>query len=706
MNLADVYTAAAAAGVRLGDGYAKVCAALVAALALPERLSVSEWADRHRVLTGKGAAEAGPWRTARTPYLREPMDRLSAHDPATDVVFMAASQVGKSEVGNNWVGYTIDHDPAPMLMVEPTLDTAEKYSKQRIAPMIAASERLSGKVAPARARDSGNTTLVKDFPGGMLILTGSNAASSLASMPIKKLLLDETDRYPADVDDEGDPIALAEQRTITFPRAKRFKASTPGRVTVGYAGEKVLPHIAKEYERGSRAQYWVPCPHCGELQVLHRRHLVWDKAIDPVTGEKHHRPETARYVCQANGCLIDENHKSWMLEEVPGDLTRAHWVHRVPELADTRPSYHINALYAPIGLGRSWAQIAELWLAAAADAAKLQPFINLVDGEPYEDHSERLRGPALEKRAEDWPARTVPPGYVLLTLGVDTQNDRLEATLIGWAEGERKAVLDHLVIPGDPIKPEGTPGSPWDALTEYRHRPLRNGAGVDLQIAMTGIDSGGARTQAVYQYGRRWRNDRVIVTKGSSVPRRPVLGKPSKQDVKNSKGELLKSGIQLWIVGTDTAKDALYARLDADGEIELAAERMVRFCAGLGTEWYEQLVAEVRTEHGAYEKVRQRNEALDCVVGAMAAAHHPLVRVHRLQAADWDYLRRLLEPKTGDLFSTTNTPVSASSTPALDAPAAQAAAAAGSDPRAAAPPGQPTHHDRYWLHAGSNWLGD
>jgi len=698
VNLAHGYTAAAAGGVQIADGYAQACAAIAAALALPERLTVSEWADRHRVLPGKGASEAGPWRTARTPYLREPMDRLSAHDPASDIVLMAASQVGKSEVGNNWIGYTIDHDPAPMLLVEPTLDTVEKYSKQRIAPMIAACERLAAKVAPARARDSGNTTLLKDFPGGMLIMTGSNAASALASMPIKKLLLDETDRYPVDVDDEGDPIALAEQRTITFPRAKRLKASTPGRVTVGADGEKVLPHIAKEYERGSRAQYWVPCPHCGEYQVLHRQHLVWSKVVDPETGKKHHLPETARYACQAHGCLIEEHHKTEMLE-------RGEWRHRVPALQELRPSYHLNALYAPVGLGRSWAQIAELWLAAAKDAARLQAFINLVDGEPYEDHSERLRGPALEKRAEAWPARTVPPGYVLLTCGVDTQNDRLEATVLGWAEGERKAVLDHLVIPGDPIKPEGTPGSPWDVLTEYRHRPLRNSAGVDLQIAMTAIDSGGHRTDLVYQYGRRWRHDRVCVTKGASTPKRPVLGKPSKQDVKNSKGELHKGGVQLWMVGTDTAKDALFARLDADRELDDPAARMVRFCAGLGTEWFEQLCAEVRDDRGAYVKVRLRNEALDCVVGAMAAAHHPLVRVHRLQAGDWDHLRRMLEPKTGDLFSATNNPVSVSSTPASEAPAAQAAAAAGSDPRAAAPPGQAAHHDRDWLRADSNWLG-
>lgn len=163
--------------MNLVDGYQAVLDAVVAAWAMPERMSISEWADRHRVLPSKGAAEPGPWRTSRTPYLREIMDVLSDDHPATDICFMAASQVGKTEVLLNWIGYTIDHAPAPMLVVQPTVDTAEKYSKQRIAPMIDHSERLREKVPPARSRDSGNTTLVKDFPGGMLVMTGSNAAS-------------------------------------------------------------------------------------------------------------------------------------------------------------------------------------------------------------------------------------------------------------------------------------------------------------------------------------------------------------------------------------------------------------------------------------------------------------------------------------------------------------------------------------------------
>ena len=220
------------------DGYKAICHAVVKAWKLPEKLKVSTWADKNRMLSGKASAEPGLWRTSRTPYLREIMDTLSDEHPAKDICFMAASQVGKTEVLLNWIGYTVDHAPAPMLTVQPTVDTAEKYSKQRIAPMIELNKRLLAKIPASRKRDSGNTTLVKEFPGGVLVMTGANAASALASMPIKKLALDETDRYPIDVDGEGDPISLAEQRTVTFARAKRYKASTPGR--------KETSHIPKE----------------------------------------------------------------------------------------------------------------------------------------------------------------------------------------------------------------------------------------------------------------------------------------------------------------------------------------------------------------------------------------------------------------------------------------------------------------------------
>ena len=614
-----------------------VLGAAAEAWRLPNPLTVSEWADRHRILPTKGAAEPGPWRTTRTPYLREIMDALSDDHPATDIVFMAASQVGKTEVLLNWIGYTVDHDPAPMLVVQPTVDTAEKYSKQRIAPMIELSDRLQAKIPPARSRDSGNTTLVKDFPGGLLVMTGSNAASALASMPIKKLALDEADRYPRDVEEEGDPISLAKQRTVTFPRAKRYTASTPGR--------RESSHIANEYDDSSQAQYHVPCPHCGELQVLKFDNLRWMKAVDDA-GRKVHQPETSLYFCEHCGVGIEERYKPWMLAEENG----ACWVHRYPERK--KLGYHINALYSPVGLGLSWAGIAALWLVACRDKAKLQPFINLQKGEPYEDYSDRVRGSELKKRKEEWALRTLPEGIMVLTLGVDVQKDRLALHLVGWGENERSATVDYVELPGAPERQEV-----WDRLTEYRNTAICNRFGVHVRVSMTAIDTGYA-THRVYNYCRQQRFDRVIAVKGAREANKPILSRPTKQDVKNDKGVMLKNGVQLWSVGTDTAKNALFARLTGDvmivDGVEAIAEpesRMVRFGEGLTDEFFEQMAAEVYDDRaGRWVKIRARNEALDTWVYAYAAACHPSVRINRMQVADWSRYRDMVEPRVNDLF--------------------------------------------------------
>lgn len=619
------------------DGYKAICHAVVKAWKLPEKLKVSTWADKNRMLSGKASAEPGLWRTSRTPYLREIMDTLSDEHPAKDICFMAASQVGKTEVLLNWIGYTVDHAPAPMLTVQPTVDTAEKYSKQRIAPMIELNKRLLAKIPASRKRDSGNTTLVKEFPGGVLVMTGANAASALASMPIKKLALDETDRYPIDVDGEGDPISLAEQRTVTFARAKRYKASTPGR--------KETSHIAKEYERSSQAKYWVTCPHCVELQTLEFENLIWQKTVGE-DGKKIHHPETAAYVCPHCGGCIEERFKPWMLAEENG----ACWIHAHPERE--RLGYHINALYSPIGLGLTWVEIAKKWLDACNDPAKLQPFINLQKGLPYEDFGDRVKGVDLEKRAESWPVRTVPEGIFVLTLGVDVQKDRLEGHLVGWGENERCATIDYVIIQGDPEKPEV-----WEELEKYRHSPVRNAFGVDLQISMTAIDTG-YNTHRVYNHVRQCRFDRVIAVKGAKETNRPILSRPTRQDVKNARGDVQKNGVMVWSVGTDTAKNALFSRLASDVEISgetehyLAPEkRMVRFPNGLPSEFYEQMTAEVYDDRsGRYVKIRQRNEALDTWVYAYAAACHPNVRINRFQAADWEHLKSLIEPRIPDLF--------------------------------------------------------
>lgn len=603
-------------------------------LAPGERLQISEWADKHRIVPSKSSPEGGRWRTDRTPYAREVLDALSPDSDVQDVVIMAAAQVLKTEVVLNWAFSVIDQDPASMLIVQPTEKAVKDFVSQRLDPAIDAMPRIRQKVPPARRRDSGNRITEKNYPGGVLYLGWANSPSELASKPIKYLALDEVDRYPVSLKDEGSPVKLAEQRTANFPRRKILKTSTPK-----IRGASV---ITDEYEISSMAQFWVPCPHCGEHQVLEFPHLRWDKEKDPTSGKTVHLTQTAHYVCQHNGCIIEEHHKPFM-------LAGGEWRHRHPERL--KKGYHINGLYSPIGLGFSWAERAQKFVEAAGDPAKLQTFVNLHLGEPYEDHSDAIKAEALKERAEPYPLRSVPPGYLVLTLGVDVQRAGYFALhLVGWGRGERCATLDYTEIPGDPSRAED-----WEnVITEYRRRPIRNSFGVDMQIRMTAIDSGdGVTVHEAYRYARKYKHEGVMVIKGSSQKNRPVLGRPSRQDVKNSSGAIDKNGVDLWPVGPDTSKGVLFARLDGDAEHTDPASRMVRYSDQLPMTFFEGIASEVYdAESGKWiKRPGKRNEPLDTWVYAYAAAHHPRIAIHTARDAEWDQLEQLIEPRTGDLFA-------------------------------------------------------
>lgn len=689
--------------MNLRDGYTAVMEAVASAWTLPEKLTVSQWADRNRVLNSKSSAEPGPWRTSRNPLLREPMDALSDHHPCREVTAMFASQFGKSEILNNWIGYSIDHAPAPMLVVEPTVEVMERYSKQRIEPMIDVSPSLREKVPSARRRDSGNTVLLKEFPGGMLVMGGANSSASLASMPIKKLGLDEIDRYPVALGDEGSTLKQAEQRTVTFARAKQLNVSTPVRMPLD-DDDMAGSQIWRKWQASSRAHYHVPCPHCGHLQPLVFEHLRWEKATDE-RGVRVHRPETAVYMCQGPGCglAIEEHHKPQMLADVAMG-GQARWVHERPWMTD-HLGYQASALYTPIGLGRSWAAIAAEWIEACRDRSKLVTFWNLVLGLPFDDHADRMSEQDLEQLAEDYPLRIVPRGYYVLTASVDVQPDRLEFLVRGWGPGERNVVVDTDKIYGDPEKPEV-----WAELTKLRRQTLSNACGLSMRISMTAIDTGGSNTAAVYRYCREHRHDAVMAVKGSSQRKAPILNKPRKAELKNQKGEYAKHGVMLWMVGTDTAKESLFARLAAWAETspDDAASRLVRLTKRLGADFFRELTAEVLDPlSGLWKKLRARNEALDLMVYSHAAACHPAVRVDKLTAADWALYEQAYEPHTTDLFAAapsagqvdTQAPTGADAAP----PAPQLVPGAEADPQpVAAPAHASAAHD---APAGDGWLG-
>lgn len=584
----------------------------------PQRLSVTEWADAHRRLPTKGAGEPGPWRTSRVPYAAEIMDCLSAEHPAKRIVFMKSVQSAGTEMGNNWGGWFIDTQKAPMMIVQPTLDMAERWSKQRLAAMIEDCPSLRAKIAPARSRDSGNTTLLKEWAGGVMVISGANSGASLRSMPARYVFLDEIDAYPQELEGEGDPIKLAEARTTTFPRRKVFLVSTP---TI-----ESLSRINKEWLASDQRRYHVPCPHCG-----HEQPLVWDNLRWPKG-----QPERALYHCGDCGAGIEEHHKTVM-------LAAGRWVATYPE----RPvaGFHINALYTPIGLGLTWAELAAEWIEAAKDPARQKTFTNLRLGEVVADPNEKLDEDDLKARAGIFKPRDIPLGCLALTAGVDVQKDRFAILIIGHGRGGQQWVIDYVELPADPTTEEA-----WTALDAHLAQPLTNSRGVPMRPSLVAIDSG-YLTDHVLAYTRT-RRGRVIAVKGASTPGKPIINRPSKLDV-TVRGKTIKHGAEGWLVGGDTAKHVLFAVLTADGKRPLEHDRLIHFPEGLDASFYSQLTAEVwDPNRRRWVKVRPRNEALDTWCYALAAAHHPSLRIHLWKEPHWAKLESVLEPATADLFST------------------------------------------------------
>lgn len=582
-----------------------------------ERLSLSAWADRYRQLAGKAASEPGQWRTDRTPYLREPMDALSVNSEVEEVVLWFGTQLGKSETCNNWIGYTIDHNPGPIMLVQPTLDLAKRYSKQRIAALIDASPVLRHRVKPARARDSGNTLLEKEFDGGILIITGANSAAGLRSMPARDVLFDEIDAYGLSVEEEGDPISIAEKRQDTFARRKRLKTST---CTV-----KGQSRVEQAYEASDRRRYWVPCPHCAEYQVLKWSGLKWDDG----------KPETVRYCCAHCGALIDESSKNEM-------LAAGQWRAEQPE-ARVR-GYWLSSLYSPLGW-LSWEKIVREFLDAhtanaQGDTTLLQVWTNTRLAETWELQGATVSEIEIQKRAEPYGLRTVPRGVLLLTASVDVQGDRLELAIHGWGRGEEYWVIDYAKLYGDPAD-----DTVWMQLDELLKTPLKNAYGIDLRISACAIDHGGHHSQKVETFTRPRHGRHVIAVKGSSIAGKPVIGKPSERDT-NWKGKKVRAGARVWPVGSDTGKYVLYQRLalaqPGPGYVHTSNELDDEFYRGLTAETLVTRYVKGRPRSEWVLKKGQRNEPLDLWVYGYAALAY--VGALRWKEGDWERLADRIEP--------------------------------------------------------------
>lgn len=587
------------------------------------RLLVSQWADLHRKLGSKSSAEPGDWRTDRAPYAREPMDSLSVTDPTEVVVLMWGAQTSKTETGNNWIGYVVHHAPGPMMAVQPTVDMAKRLSKQRLSDMIEQTPALRERVAESRSRDSGNTLLSKEFPGGVLVLTGANSASGLRSMPARYLFLDEVDAYPLDVDDEGDPVSLAIKRTTTFGRRRKVLiTSTP---TV-----KDVSRIEREYERSDKRRFFLACPHCGHRQWLRWRGFT-DNHDDPRAKEYRlvwldEAKTTAGYLCEADDCgsFIEEHHKTKM-------LMGGEWRPTAPGDGKTR-GYQLSSLYSPLGW-KSWAEILNEFEACAGDPAQLKVFVNTILAETWEDaNTVRLDAEGLASRAGGYELGTVPAGGLVMTVGIDMQRRNggyAQLVFRAYGHGDESWLVDRKMIYGDQNSPQLW-AQVWEAIRqEYPHE-----LGGTMRAYATAIDSGdGETTHQVYAFARQHRGDHVLATKGMSTPGKVILGKPTKQDL-NIRGQKIKRGVDLWPVGSDTAKSLIHARMKVE---ERGGAGVMHWPLGLDADYWKQLTAErqvTKLVNGFPKRVWVKkdsdyNEDLDCEVLSVVALEYVKTRHNR-----------------------------------------------------------------------------
>ena len=531
-------------------------------------LTVSQWADVHRYLSPRASAEPGRYRTDRTPYMRAIMDALSPSHPARRIVFMKAAQVGATEAGNNWIGYVIHHAPGPMLAVQPTVELAKRFSRQRIEPLIAESPALRERVKPSRARDAGNTVLSKEFPAGLLIITGANSAVGLRSMPARYLFLDEVDAYPPSADEEGDPVALAEARTRTFSwRSKAFLASTP---TI-----QGISRIEREYEASDQRRYFVPCPHCEHMQWLLFERLRWDKG----------KPETTHYICEACDGRIEEHHKTAMLQAGEWRATA--------EGADPGTiGFHLSALYSPVGWF-SWADIARMWEAAQATDEAKRSFKNGVLGLTWVETGEAPDWQRLYERREPWQIGTVPSGGLFLTAGADVQKDRIEVDVWAWGRGLESWLVDHIVVEGGPEHAET-----WNTLGQLLNQTWPHAHGRSSVLpssqstpAMNRPRCTPGRAGPVTRRSRRSRASRASTVRRRSRARRmSTLPRAARNFAAARACGRLRSQ-------HSRARPIATLRLSAPTDEEIAAGAKfpagyVHLPRGSDAEWIKQLVAE------------------------------------------------------------------------------------------------------------------
>jgi phage terminase large subunit GpA-like protein len=570
----------------------------------PERrLLCSEWAEERIVLTEAQSGHPGPLRFSTTPFLREPFDNLSVSSPVWKTSVKKGRQLGFTMIGASFCGYVIDHAPGPALFATASLDLARRTSKQKIATMIDATPCLSSKVSDRRSSDGSNTVLEKSFPGGSLAIVGAQSAKALRNMTARFGIADEVDGWPMDVDDEGDPLELFFGRFDTYgARKKILLMSTPLL--------EATSRIDRQFLLGDQRYFNIPCIHCGGYQPIR---FGWLRGPEGAAFQSEEPPEAVFLLCEHCGSLIPEHAK-------PEFLAAGEWRPTVKAREPLHRSYSLSSWYSPLGWF-SWLQGVNLFLEAKRmrDETKLKAWTNTVDANTWKEREHVVDDVRLFNRREKYAAE-VPAGALVLTAGVDVQDDRLECVVWGWGLGFECWAIETRVFWGIAgAGPQEYPGALWDQLDDFLGKQWAHESGTNLYVAASGIDTGGHATQQCYEFVKDREQLEVYAMKGRGGAGIPEVSAPTKR--RSGESEI---PVDLFTVGTDAMKDKLFRRLG----MRSSGPGFVHFpnSADFDEEFFRSLTGEKKVDRmrkgfkvSDWVKIR-RNDVLDCYVYGLAAA--------------------------------------------------------------------------------------
>lgn len=560
------------------------------ALAPTPKLNLVEWADNYRYLSPESSSTPGRWKTTNVEAARGPM--LAVTDPRVKkITVMGPTQLMKTELLNNIVGYFIHQDPRPMIVMQPTVSLAETWSRERLDKMLRDTPVLRGRVKEKRGRDADNRLLSKSFPGGQINIIGSNSPTEVASRPVSVVLLDEVDKYPESTGSEGDPVKLIEERTDTFWNALSVRVCSP---TI-----KGSSRIEQEFLLSDQRIFHGRCPHCDQLDELKWSNVHWDKAAPE---------ETAAYYCGQCGEI-------WAEADRLRAISRGEYVATAP--FNGHAGFRCNKLASP------WQPVSVLvrkFLEAKDSPELLKVFVNTQLAETWEESGEKPDFQRLYERREHYAPNTLPPGVAFLTAGCDVQKDRIEVEIVGWGRGKESWSVDYRVMMGETAGPDV-----WKHLDALLNETWTNERGQQLQIRVLTIDTG-YNTQHVYDWCRRQSPDRVRAIKGQDGLQ-STFGTPGDVD-KRGDGQRLRRALKVWPVGSSVIKSQLYGWLQLPTP-EDGQPFPPGFChfPQYDLEHFRRLASEQlskKTVNGRtiyhWMKVYERNEQLDCRVYARAAA--------------------------------------------------------------------------------------